>query len=92
MRADVDEADFAKLAPGQKVRVSAVAYGAQPFAARVERVSHAAGQKRFSTGEAKERQDVKIIETLIVFDAAPPLKLGLRVTACFELEPKGIKK
>lgn len=86
VRADVDEADFAKLRPGQKVKVTADAYGNQSFSGRVERVSHAAGEKRFSTGEARERRDVKIVETLIAFDQPPPLKLGLRVTTSFTLD------
>lgn len=88
VRADVDEADFAKIRPGQKVRVTAEAFGDKAFIGRVERVSAAAGQKRFSTGEAKERQDVKVIETIVTFDSTPPFKLGLRVTVRFELEER----
>lgn len=88
VRADVDEADFAKIRAGQKALVTADAYGGQSFAGRVERVSYAAGEKRFSTGEARERHDVKIVETLITFDQAPPLKLNLRVTVRFDLDAK----
>ena len=58
------------------------------YAGTVETISPVTGQKRFSTGEAKERQDVKIIESIITFDTPPPasaMKLGLRVTAYFEL-------
>ena len=54
----------------------------------VESISHKTGQKRFSTGEAKEKMDVKIIETIIKFDAPPPanlVKLSLRVRALFEI-------
>ncbi|MCW8131973.1 MAG: efflux RND transporter periplasmic adaptor subunit [Planctomycetota bacterium] len=86
VRADVDEADFARIHPGQKVRVTAEAYGARSFAGHVERVSCAAGEKRFSTGEARERQDVKVVETVVVFDETPPLKLNLRVTVQFLLD------
>lgn len=88
VRADVDEADFANIVPGQRVRVTAEAYGDRTFAGRVERVSNAAGEKRFSTGEARERRDVKIVETTVLFDETPPLKLGLRVTVLFEVEAR----
>lgn len=84
VRADVDEADFVRIKPGQKALVSADAFGSQTFPGRVERVSCAAGEKRFSTGEAKERRDVKIVETIVVFEQPPPLKLNLRVTVRFE--------
>lgn len=84
VRADVDEADFARIQPGMKVRVRAEAFGSKDFFGRVDVVGAAAGQKRFSTGEAKERQDVKVVETIVIFDEQPPFKLGLRVTAYFE--------
>lgn len=85
VRADVDEADFARIAEGQRVKISAEALGGKYLEGKVARLSHAAGQKRFSTGEARERMDVKVVETLIRFDRPVPLKLGLRVTAYFEL-------
>ncbi|MCW8132135.1 MAG: HlyD family efflux transporter periplasmic adaptor subunit [Planctomycetota bacterium] len=88
VRADVDEADFARIQPGMRVRVRAEAFGARDFAGRVDVVGASAGQKRFSTGEAKERQDVKVIETIVTFDEQPPFKLGLRVTAYFEPGPQ----
>lgn len=85
VRADVDETDFAKIRTGQNVLVTADAFGTQSFSGRVAGVSCAAGEKRFSTGEAKEHRDVRIVETLIAFDQAPPLKLNLRVTVHFYL-------
>ena len=86
VRADVDEADFSSLRPGQRVEITTGAYGARVIAGRVDRVGLAVGEKRFSTGEARERRDVKIVETLILLDDPPPLKLGLRVTAAFLLD------
>jgi multidrug resistance efflux pump len=86
VRADVDESDFARIKPGMRVRVRADAFGTQDFPGRVETIGAVAGQKRFSTGEARERHDVKVIETLVTFDVSPPFKPGLRVTAYFEKE------
>lgn len=89
VRADVDEADFPRIQVGQHVRITADALGeGKFFSGTVEQVSHVTGQKRFSTGEAKERMDVKIVETIVKFDSPPPaklVKLGLRVTALFEV-------
>ena len=90
VRADVDEADFPSIQPGQKVKITADALeNGKFFLGTVESISHVTGQKRFSTGEAKERMDVKIIETIVKFDAPPAarlVKLGLRVTVYFEIE------
>jgi len=86
VRADVDEADFARLRVGQPVRVTADAFGPRSFAGKVASISHAAGEKRFLTGEAREMRDVKIVETLVSFDEPPPLKLGLRVSVFFQVE------
>ena len=89
VRADVDEADFPRISVGQRVKITAEAMDDGKFlGGTVTQISHVTGQKRFSTGEAKERMDVKIVETVVKFDS-PPLarmvKLGLRVTAYFEL-------
>lgn len=83
VRADVDEQDFGRVKVGQRVHVTADAFPEKKFAGRVTWLSDAAGQKRFSTGEAKEKMDVKVVETVIQLDGKCPLKLGLRVTAWF---------
>jgi len=83
VRADVDEADFGRVSVGQRVYVTADAFPGKKFPGRVTWLSDAAGQKRFSTGEARERMDVKVVETMIQLDEKCPLKLGLRVTAWF---------
>jgi len=91
VRADVDEADFPSIQIGQKVKITADALeDGKFFTGTVEQVSYITGQKRFSTGEARERMDVKIVETIVKFDAPPPakmVKLGLRVTTFFEVHP-----
>ncbi len=87
VRADVDEADFPGVAAGQRVKITADAFAGTAFNGTVQSVSNATGQKRFSTGESKERVDVKIVETVVIFDTPPPakfVKLGLRVTALFQ--------
>jgi HlyD family secretion protein len=85
VRADVDEADYPQIVRGLPARISADAFSGKFFSGKVQRIADSAGQKRFSTGEAKERMDVKVIETVISLEENCPFKLGLRVTVYFDL-------
>jgi HlyD family secretion protein len=84
VRASIDEGDFLKVKSGQRVKIGASAFEGIYLEGTVECVCSEAGEKRFSTGEARERQDVKVIEILIILKGEPQLKLGLRVTAYLE--------
>lgn len=84
IRASVDEADYPRVLQGQRVKITADAFGETCFYGRVEMVGSAAGEKPFGTGDAREKIDVRVIETIIRLDDLTPLKLGLRVTAFFE--------
>jgi HlyD family secretion protein len=88
VRASIDESDFLKVKPGQRARIGAAAFDGKYLEGVVESISAEAGEKRFSTGEARERQDVKVVETLIRLTGSPQLKLGLRVTAYLEQPPR----
>lgn len=85
IRASVDEADYPRVVRGQRVKITADAFGETCFHGRVEMVGSAAGEKPFNTGDAREKQDVRVIETLVRLDEPAPLKLGLRVTAFFDM-------
>lgn len=85
VRADVDEADYPQIVKGLPARISADAFSGKFFTGKVQRIADSAGQKRFSTGEAKERMDVKVVETVIALEENCPFKLGLRVTVYFDL-------
>jgi multidrug resistance efflux pump len=84
IRAFVDETDYPRVLRGQRVKISADAFGEKCFYGRVELIGSAAGEKPFSTGDAREKQDIRVIETLVRLDEPTPLKLGLRVTTFFE--------
>ncbi|MCK6473389.1 MAG: efflux RND transporter periplasmic adaptor subunit [Planctomycetes bacterium] len=84
--ASVDEGDYPDIFPGQEVRVTAVAFPGKNFEGTVEKVGKEAGEKPFETGEARERVDIKIVETVVRFNGPVPLKLGQRVTAWFKLK------
>ncbi len=81
VRVDVDEADVASIAVGQKAYVTADAFGDRRFAGRVIRVSGLLGRKNLRTDEPTERVDTKILETLVELEDGRELPLGLRVQA-----------
>jgi HlyD family secretion protein len=61
VRVDVDEADVASIAVGQKAYVTADAFGDRRFFGRVIRVSGLLGRKNLRTDEPTERVDTKIL-------------------------------
>jgi multidrug resistance efflux pump len=81
VRVDVDETDVSKLAAGQKVYVTADAYGGKRFWGHVIRVGAQLGRKNVRTDEPTERVDTKILETLVELDRGTDLPVGLRVDA-----------
>jgi HlyD family secretion protein len=89
VRASVDEADFVNIKPGQKVQITSDACPGKSFKGTVVMLSNSAGPKKFNTGEAKEKMDINVVETLIKIDEPTPLKLGVRVTAIFDMSSAG---
>ncbi len=81
VRVEVDERDVARVAAGQSVYVTADAYGDTRFSGRVVRVGERLGRKRIRTDNPAERDDTKVLETLVALDADAKLPLDLRVTA-----------
>ena len=88
VRADVDEVDFRNLKPGQGVTITSDAFPGKTIHGHLSTIGASAGQKKFSTGEAKEHMDVNVVEALVTIDEPTMLKLGSRVTAFFEPSTK----
>lgn len=84
VRADVDEADIGRVAPGTKVHVTADAFGDQKFPGKVVRVGQTLGRKSFIADTPGERLDTKVLEVVVELDGAGPLMPGLRVDVFFE--------
>jgi HlyD family secretion protein len=84
VRADIDEVDFRNLKPGQAVTITSDAFPGKTIRGHLSSIGASAGQKKFSTGEAKEHMDVNVVEALVQIDEPTALKLGSRVTAFFE--------
>jgi HlyD family secretion protein len=81
VRAEIDEADIAAIAVGQRVEVRADAYGAQRFGGHVVRVASRLGTKSIRTERPSEKTDTKVLEAMIELDAGVRLPVGLRVDA-----------
>ena len=79
VRADVDELDIGRVRAGQKAAVTSDAFPGQTFTGEVVRVSRRMGRRNSISGDPAEKQDAKILETLIALDGTPPLPIGLRV-------------
>jgi HlyD family secretion protein len=80
VRMDVDETDVARIREGQRVYVTADAYGDRKFWGAVVRIGRVLGRKNVRTDEPAERVDTKILETLVDLEETN-LPAGLRVNA-----------
>lgn len=79
VRADVDERDISKIKPGQNAILMAEAYGERRFTGVVSRVARILGKKNIRTDEPAEKNDTRILETLIDVDGPGELPVGLRM-------------
>lgn len=84
VRAEVDEADIARLKLGQAAWVRAGAFGDTHFSGHVTRLGSMMGRKQIKTDLPSEKLDNKVLEVLITLDGHPPLPVGLRVDAFIE--------
>ena len=83
VRADVDEADVARVAVGQRVWVTADAFGNRRFPGTVATVGKRLGRKEIRTDEPTEKHDTKVLQVVIDLDASAELPVGLRVDVFF---------
>ncbi|MCM0019849.1 MAG: efflux RND transporter periplasmic adaptor subunit [Tagaea sp.] len=81
VRVDVDETDVARVAVGMRAYVTADAWPGRRFEGTVVRVGQRLGRKTLRTDDPTERNDTKVLETLIELDAGVVLPVGLRVDA-----------
>jgi multidrug resistance efflux pump len=81
VRVDVDEADIARVAVGQRAWVTADAYRDRRFEGTVVRVGSILGRKNIRTEEPTEKVDTKVLETLVELGRDVRLPVGLRVDA-----------
>ncbi|NBO66081.1 MAG: HlyD family efflux transporter periplasmic adaptor subunit, partial [Acidobacteria bacterium] len=86
VRAEIDELDVAPIAVGQPAWITIDAYGGQRFNGRVARIAEVVGRKTLRSDNPAERNDTKILETLVnldpIVDSSSRVglpKIGLRV-------------
>jgi HlyD family secretion protein len=88
VRADVDEADVARVGVGQKVWVTADAYGERHFLGMVATVGKRLGRKSIRTDEPTEKLDTKVLQVVIDLEGSPEIPVGLRVDVFFRPLPE----
>jgi len=84
VRMDVDERDIGEIAPGSKAFAVADAYPSKEFTGKVVNIGRMMGRKNVRTDDPTERNDTKILETVIELDDPKGLVPGLRVTGYIE--------
>lgn len=83
VRAEVDEDDIGKVHVGQKLMVSADAFGHRTFSGVVTRLADVMGRKSVQTGDPAQKADRDILEVTADLNQATVLPVGLRVTVQF---------
>lgn len=82
VRMDVDERDVARVRVGAAAYVRADAWGDRRFTGKVVEIARRFGRKNVRTDDPVEKNDTKILETVIELDSNEQLIPGQRVT-CF---------
>jgi len=83
VRADVDEADIAKVRIGQKVFATCDAFGDRRFYGKVVEIAQTLGRKNFRTDRPSERADTKILEVVIALDNGQEIPVELQMSVWF---------
>jgi HlyD family secretion protein len=84
VRAEVDEADLARLALGQRVYIKADAYGQRQFGGSVVRIAPELGRKLVFAGRPTDKLDADVLDAVIELDPDVRLPVGLRVDVFFQ--------
>lgn len=91
VRAEIDELDIGLVRAGQPAWITIDAFGKRRFTGRVERVGAILGRKTLRSGNPSEKNDTKILETMIdletIADPAFRPQIGLRVNVFIETQP-----
>ena len=81
VRMDVDERDIARVTVGANAYVTADAFGAQKFSGKVVEVGRRFGRKNIRTDDPIEKNDTKVLETVIELETNSRLVPGQRVSS-----------
>lgn len=81
VRMDVDERDIARVVLGARAYVTADAFGAERFSGKVVEVGRRFGRKNIRTDDPIEKNDTKVLETVIELESNIRLVPGQRVSS-----------
>ncbi len=84
IRAEVDEADIARITTGAIAYATADAYGDRKFPLHVTRLTRELGRKTVRDDDPRARIDTRVLEVVATFDTPTELPLGLRMTVHLE--------
>lgn len=84
VKAEVDEADVAKVRIGQKAFVRSQSYPGREFEGSVVRIAPTLAAPRIGQRGPRRATDVEVIEVTIDLDGKVPLLTGMRVDAFFK--------
>lgn len=82
IRAEIDEADVASVAVGQRAYATADAFGDRKLAVRIIKVTRELGRKTVRDDDPRARVDTRVLEVVARFDGNPgvTLPVGLRTS------------
>jgi HlyD family secretion protein len=80
VRAEIDEAEVARVAVGEPAYATADAYGDRRFPVHVTRITGELGRKTVRDDDPRAKVDTRVLEVVARFDNAEQLPLGLRMT------------
>ena len=83
VKAEVDEADVAKIRVGQKAFVRSQSYPGREFQGTVARIAPTLAPPRIGQRGPRRPTDVEVIEVTVNLDGQVPLLTGMRVDAFF---------
>lgn len=83
VKAEVDEADSAKIKIGQRAFVRSVAHPGQEFEGKVASMAPTLSTAKLTSRGPRRPSDVDVLEVTIELDGRPPLLPGMRVDTFF---------
>ena len=87
VRVDVDERDIARVKLGAAAYVTADAFGSERFPGKVVEIGRRFGRKNVRTDDPIEKNDTKVLETLIELETNQRLVPGQRVSSYVTVAP-----
>lgn len=83
VKAEIDEADAAKVKIGQRAFVRSIAHPGQEYEGRVSAIAPSLSSAKLTARGPRRPTDVDVLEVTVELDGRPPLVPGMRVDTFF---------